>query len=78
MKAGVSNLRRGADVEHTPALLPNVNHGAPHAEVERSDTFLTPFEPNGTLIAVVEMSLMSWLVVAGGGHKAAVIEDAGR
>ena len=36
--------------------------GAPHAEVERPSRSLAALEPGSTLIAVVEMSLSSWLV----------------
>jgi transposase len=36
--------------------------GAPHAEVERSKSIPSPLAPDGTLIAVIEMSQSSWLV----------------
>ena len=36
--------------------------GAPHGKTERFSRSLTEFEQNSTLIAVIEMSLSSWLV----------------
>jgi transposase len=41
-----------------------VADGAPHAEVERSEPISDPppLDPDGTLIAVIELSLSSWLV----------------
>jgi transposase len=40
----------------------DVNRWSPHAEVERPEPILTPLKPDGTLIAVIEMSPSSWLV----------------
>jgi hypothetical protein len=44
-----------------PSSLQRIN-GAPHAEVERPEPIPHPLDPDGTLIAVIEMSQSSWLV----------------
>jgi hypothetical protein len=52
----------GDSSEDITSVDADVNRWSTHAEVERSKTIVTPFEPNGTLIAVVEMNLMSRLI----------------